>query len=202
MEETGVRTGLIFGPYHYSDQLGVKLDQVPVLIPLGWFMMIYPSWVAARAMLRNIDTRSIPGITALAALSALIMTAWDLVMDPGMSSIGRTWVWEKGGIYFGVPPHNYFGWLLTTFLVYWLVGLLWRGDKQKTTAARTFAALPVIVYAFFTLRYVATNHFPELQVVAVFSMGVPALVSLIQIYMHKSAAADDTAAPAKETVSA
>jgi uncharacterized membrane protein len=35
VEETGVRTGLVFGRYHYSDMLGPKLSNVPVLIPLG-----------------------------------------------------------------------------------------------------------------------------------------------------------------------
>ncbi len=107
------------------------------------------------------------------------MTAWDMVMDPGMA-LARNWVWEQGGIYFGVPRQNYFGWLLTTFVVYWLTGWLWRAERTEgveDSVTRTFAALPVIVYAFFALRYVATNHFPALQVVAVFSMGVPALVS-------------------------
>lgn len=188
LEETGVRTGLVFGAYHYSESLGGKLGQVPVLIPLGWFMMIYPSRMVAKAVLRGVDMRTIPGMTALATLSAMVMTAWDLVMDPGMSTLGQNWVWENGGVYFGVPRHNYLGWLLTTFAVYWLVGWLWRTDERKTNAARTFAALPVIVYAFFALRYIATNRFPALQVVAVFSMGMPALVSLIQIFMHEGVA--------------
>jgi uncharacterized membrane protein len=191
MEEAGVRTGLVFGPYHYSDSLGVKLGHVPVLIPLAWFMMIYPSWMLAREVLRGVDVRSIPGITALSTLAALVMTAWDVVMDPGMS-LAQNWIWEKGGVYFGVPRHNYFGWLLTTFVVYWLFGWIWSRDEQKPVATKTFAALPVIAYAFFGLRYVATNHFPALQVVAVFSMGVPALVALIQTYMNKSATAEGT----------
>ena len=131
MEEVGVRTGLVFGPYHYSDSLGIKLGHVPVLIPLGWFMMIYPSRMVAKAMLRTLDTRSIPGITALSALSALVMTAWDMVMDPGMS-LARNWVWEQGGIYFGVPRQNYFGWLLTTFVVYWLTGWLWVRANRRS----------------------------------------------------------------------
>ncbi len=208
MEETGVRTGLVFGAYHYSDMLGIKLGHVPVLIPLGWFMMIYPSRVVAKAILRTVDMRSIPGITVLAALSATVMTAWDLVMDPAMSTLAGNWVWEKGGIYFGVPRRNYLGWLLTTFLVYWLVGLLWRADDGKNTATRTFAALPVIVYAFFTVRYVATNSFPQLQVVALFSMGLPAFVSLIQICMNRSVTAqhagvtaDIAATVAEDTIS-
>ena len=188
MEEVGVRSGLVFGAYHYSDMLGIKLGHVPVLIPLGWFMMIYPSRVVAKAILRTIDLRSIPGITVLAALSAAVMSAWDLVMDPAMSTLAGNWLWEKGGIYFGVPRRNYLGWLLTTFLVYLLVGLFWRAGDRKSTATRTFAALPVIVYAFFAIRYVAMNAFPALQVVAVFSMGLPAFVALIQIYMNRSVA--------------
>ncbi len=208
MEEIGVRTGLVFGAYHYSDMLGIKLGHVPVLIPLGWFMMIYPSRVVAKAILRTSDVRSIPGITVLAALSAMVMTAWDLVMDPAMSTLARNWVWEKGGVYFGVPERNYLGWLLTTFLVYCLVGLLWRTDDAKSTTTGAFAALPVIVYAFFAIRYVATNAFPPLQVVAVFSMGLPAFVSLIQIWMNRSVdaqnagnAADVTATAAEDTPS-
>lgn len=187
MEEMGVATGLVFGPYHYSSQLGVKLGYVPVLVPLGWFMMMYPSRVVAKAMLRDFDTRSIPGMAALSVLAALVMTAWDVVMDPGMSTLGHTWVWEKGGSYFGVPGQNYLGWLVTTFAVYGLTGWLWRGGEAKGGSTRAYTALPVIVYAFFTVRYIATNGFPALQVVAVFSMGIPALLALLQVGSHGGA---------------
>jgi putative membrane protein len=95
LEETGVRTGLVYGPYHYSDMLGPKLGHVPVLIPLAWFMMIYPSWVTARALLRGVRTESAAGIAGLALVAAMVMTAWDTVMDPGMAAAGN-WVWERG----------------------------------------------------------------------------------------------------------
>ena len=182
MEEIGVRTGLIYGAYHYSNALGAKLGHVPVLIPLAWFMMIYPSWMVARALVRGIDLDSIPGLTATAALAAIVMTAWDAVMDPGMSAAGN-WIWEHGGSYYGVPLRNYFGWLLTTFVVYWLAGCLWKTSRAKDSAMRIFAALPVIVYAFFALRYVLANSFPALRMVALFSMGMPALLALIQIFL-------------------
>src|SRR5690349_11791546 len=44
-EQAGVATGFVYGPYHYTDKLGFKLGHVPLLIPLAWFMMIYPSYV-------------------------------------------------------------------------------------------------------------------------------------------------------------
>ena len=190
MEEMGVRTGLVFGAYHYSDLLGAKLGHVPVIIPLAWFMMIYPSWMVARALLVGVDTRRLAGVTALAAVAALVMTAWDVVMDPGMAAAGN-WIWERGGAYFGVPRRNYLGWLATTFLVYWIVGWAWRKVGTERGEARTFEALPVIVYAFFAVRYVASNRVPALQLVALFAMGVPGLLALIHIYMGKSKTPDE-----------
>jgi putative membrane protein len=197
MEEVGVRTGLVYGAYHYSDLLGAKLGHVPLIIPLAWFMMIYPSWMVSKAMVRGIDTHSIAGITAQATVAAWVMTAWDVVMDPGMAAQGN-WVWEHGGAYFGVPPRNYFGWLLTTFLVYWIAGWLWRRREDGNT--KTFKMLPVIVYSFFAIRYVMTNRFPELQIIALFSMGMPALVALIQIFLHQNSTCANGQIPDSQTL--
>jgi uncharacterized membrane protein len=187
MEELGVRTGLVYGAYRYSDMLGAKLGHVPILIPLAWFMMIYPSWMVGKALMRGVTLQTLPGLTALAIVSACVMTAWDMVMDPGMAAAGN-WTWENGGAYFGVPRHNYAGWLLTTLLVYWIVGWLWRSGRRAGNLAgqaRVFAALPVIVYAFFAVRYVMANRIPALQLIALFSMGVPALVALIQLGLNE-----------------
>jgi uncharacterized membrane protein len=188
LEELGVRSGIIYGPYHYSDLLGPKLGHVPIIIPLAWFMMIYPSWTVARALLKSISLPFIAGLTLQAVVAALIMTAWDVVMDPGMAAAGN-WIWEKGGAYFGVPRHNYLGWLLTTFLVYWIAGWLWRNQPHTLYPPSLFAALPVIVYSFLALRYVAANRFPALQLVALFAMGTPSLLALTQVFLKPSSSA-------------
>ena len=172
MEETGVRTGLVYGRYHYSEMLGPKLGHLPILIPLVWFVMIYPSWVVARGVLGAIDTCRLPGIAALAAVAALVMTAWDLVMDPGMAAAGN-WVWERGGAYFGVPRWNYAGWLLMTFLVYLAAGWLGLTRAGLRGTPRGFAALPVAVYALFALRYIVASRIPALGVIALLAMGTP-----------------------------
>jgi len=192
LEEIGVRTGLVYGPYHYSDLLGPKLGHVPILIPLAWFMMIYPSWVTARALLRGVDTRPALGIAALALVAAMVMTAWDTVMDPGMAAAGN-WVWEQGGAYFGVPLRNYAGWLLTTFLVYCGAGLIWRTTKVravkmgtvKRVDSRAFMSLPVIVYFVHGIRYVTAGRIVALHVVALFAMVLPGLLGLMQSWMSR-----------------
>ncbi len=187
MEETGVRTGLIFGPYHYSDMLGAKLGHVPVLIPLAWFMMIYPAWITARVLFRGVDTRSIAGIAALAFVAATIMSAWDTVMDPGMSAAGN-WVWEKGGDYFGVPLYNYFGWMLTTFLVYCSAGIIWRTVPRSSASpsgSAGLAVLPVIIYTLHGLRYVTAGRIPALHIVAFFAMLFPGLLALLLLALSR-----------------
>jgi uncharacterized membrane protein len=197
LEETGVRSGMIFGPYHYGDQLGPMLGHVPLVVPLGWFMMIYPSWLTGRALLRGVDMRRAAGIAALALIAATVMTAWDTVMDPGMAA-GGAWVWEQGGSYFGVPLHNYFGWMLTTVLVYVAAGVIWRmtasdGAERLTLRrgiSRTFAALPIVVYALHALRYVMAPSLPELHVVAFFAMGLPAMLALMRVWMVDGSAAE------------
>src|SRR5665811_1600689 len=65
-----------------------------------------------------------------ALVGALVMTAWDLVVDPILSgpTVGA-WVWERGGPYYGVPVQNYLGWIVTTFTAY----VLYRSVEQRWT---------------------------------------------------------------------
>ena len=113
-ESLGVATGLVYGPYHYTDQLGPKfIGLVPWLIPVAWTFMIYPSMVIAQRLAPERVTGFKRGVV-VAALSGVIMTAWDVVMDP-MMVYGGNWIWEVQGGYFGVPLQNFWGWWLTTF---------------------------------------------------------------------------------------
>lgn len=181
LEEIGVRSSWIYGAYHYSGMLGPKLGHVPFLIPLAWFMMIYPSWMLARALLRGVDLGSGVGMVAQAIIAAMVMTAWDTVMDPGMAAAGA-WVWEQGGPYFGVPLRNYAGWLLTTFLVYMVAGLLWRDAQANEGISKAFAGLPIMVYALFALSYATPRRIPALEIVALFTMVMPSLAGLMQFW--------------------
>jgi len=123
-EEIGVTTGLIFGPYHYTSMLGPWLGSVPVLIPLAWFVLVYPSYVVANLILDRLPVGTPGGrghLVGLVVLGALLMTASDLVVDPILSGPSfRAWVWETAGPYYGVPLQNYLGWVVTAFTVYLL----------------------------------------------------------------------------------
>ena len=113
-EFVGSQTGFPFGVYSYTDKLQPQILGVPLQIPLGWLMMIPPSWAVGKAIVNHINPRW--RLPAFVGLSALAMTAWDLLMDPMMVSWGM-WEWQSPGSYFGIPWSNYVGWLLVSALI-------------------------------------------------------------------------------------
>jgi uncharacterized membrane protein len=112
-ENAGVATGFPFGRYHFTDVMGPKLFHVPVLLGLAYVGMGYVSWMLAR-LLAGPKPRGV----LLPLTAAVVMTTWDLSLDPVWSTVLRAWIWLDGGPYFGVPLSNFFGWLLTTYIIY------------------------------------------------------------------------------------
>lgn len=129
-ESVGVATGLVYGPYHYTDQLGLKfLGLVPYIIPLAWFMMMYASFLIARSLTPKVKNH-FTQLILIAAVGGVVMTSWDLVTDPLMVA-GGNWIWEIKGAYFGIPLQNFFGWWLTTFVTFALFLLIWPAQTNR-----------------------------------------------------------------------
>jgi putative membrane protein len=168
-ESVGVATGWVYGPYHYTNKLGPKfLGLVPLLIPVAWFMMTYPSFVIANHIVPLIKSVWAWRLV-VAALGALVMTSWDLTMDPMMVAGGH-WVWEQSGAYFGVPLQNYWGWWLTTFVTFWLFLSLGRIKPEHHRSATSFSWLAIASYATTGLSSVITDF--------EFGLDGPALVGI------------------------
>ncbi|MGC9397345.1 MAG: carotenoid biosynthesis protein [Anaerolineae bacterium] len=185
-EQIGVETGLVYGAYHYTGTLGIKLGHVPVLIPIAWFMMIYPSYVIANLVGTGQPRgagRTLMQMIWLSALGAMTMTAWDLVMDPDMSSPPfQAWIWHEGGLYFGVPLQNFIGWLLTTFTIYVVYRLIERrtGLQPLGTVTKVLDALPLLAYFLVMANYLrpgGSERGEALRIVALFAMGFPLLAA-------------------------
>jgi putative membrane protein len=146
-ESLGVATGWVYGAYHYSDKLGVKVfGLVPLLIPIAWIMMSYPSFVIARLVIPRLKNL-VAWRLWLAAVGALVMTAWDVAMDPMMSSGGH-WIWEQGGAYFGIPLQNFWGWWLTIFVTFalflWLARITPESDSMTASQDDRLAILSYV----------------------------------------------------------
>jgi putative membrane protein len=117
-----------------------------------------------------------------ALVAAMAITAWDVVMDPGMARAGN-WTWEDGGSYFGVPVQNYIGWVLTTLSIYLCSGVVFRvlAGRPETTRPRLYLALPGIAYGLVAADHLFSNAVPELRVVDAFGISLIALIALLRL---------------------
>jgi len=119
-EFIGSSTGIPFGAYTYTDILQPQIAHVPLIIPIAWFMMLPPSWVIAQTLMNDVKKHTITYSLLFAGISGLAITAWDLFLDPQMVDWGF-WIWDNPVGYFGIPWTNYLGWILTAFIVTWVI---------------------------------------------------------------------------------
>lgn len=103
-EVIGVKTGILFGNYHYTDRLGPRLFEVPVVIGLNWALLVHAVHSSLAVRVRS--------PLAIAAVGASLMTAFDWVMEPVAIRL-RFWVWLNDD----VPWQNYVAWWLLAFLL-------------------------------------------------------------------------------------
>ncbi len=146
-ELLGTSTGFPFGHYHYLSGLGYKIaGLVPFTIPLSWFYLGLVSYVIARAGVAGGkgELNWVRQIAAI-ALGALLLTAWDFVLDPAMSQTSVPfWEFEEVGAFFGMPYRNLAGWMGTGALFMSSAAFFWR--KMPIQLERSQLALPLIVY--------------------------------------------------------
>jgi uncharacterized membrane protein len=182
-EQIGVATGWVYGAYHYTEVLGQKAGHVPLLIPISWFMMGYPSLVIG-----NLITDSRPTgrwfntkhWLTVSLVGALVMTAWDLAVDPLMSGAPhQAWEWQHPGPYYGVPLHNFAGWIATTWAIHGTYRLYERYRPAHSLGMVTapVASLPLWTYAAMMVSNIAAGGPPGLSWFTAVAMGTPLLLA-------------------------
>lgn len=143
-ESLSLRTGFPFGHYRFTDVMGPKVMQLPLLLALAYVGVGYTAWVVA-ALTVGARATSRAGIFIVPCVAATAMTAWDLAMDPVWTHIDRAWVWRDGGGWFGVPFSNYCGWLLTTW-VFYQVFAVWLARQPRRVRMAAWNRLAVALY--------------------------------------------------------
>ena len=129
IEAQAIVTGLPYGEFHYSDDLGFRLfDLVPFTVAFAYLPMLLGSFTIASHVAGTSPVRLIIG-------SALLLVLIDLAIDPAIVHAGL-WVWPGGGEYYGIPAINFFGWLLTGLLY---SGILYLGMKERLIHQRPIA---------------------------------------------------------------
>ena len=112
-ELSGTRFGIPFGDYTYTDLLGAKwFNLVPYLIPLSWFTMALPSFALSFFAFPK-SGQAFQRIV----FAALLLSLWDLALDPAMSYLTTYWTWADPGTYYGMPWINLGGWYVTSLAI-------------------------------------------------------------------------------------
>jgi uncharacterized membrane protein len=151
MENLGGTTGWPFGNYHF--EVGANLPHVgvvPVIVGPLWFGMGYFAWHVASVLLGvPARPRGKFEVFALPSVAALVMTQWDVVMEPAEATIAKAWIWHDGGSHFGVPLSNYAGWLLTTWLFYQAFAIYLSRRPSPAVPTAKVRALRLIAIALY-----------------------------------------------------
>jgi len=135
-EGVGVHFGYPFGGYEYTDVLAPRLLGVPIVMACAWFVLV--------AFVRQLLlTFAMPRV-AFILVSAVVLTSFDLVIDPLAAGPLDYWRWDTKGLYYGIPASNFAGWLLVSVAVMSAAGV-------ARTRNRVHEATGITIVAFFTL---------------------------------------------------
>lgn len=121
LEYAGTSTGILFGNYTYGHTLGKKFKEVPLIIGLNWFIIIYCNSIAAHTIYRkligrlgmaNAPVKKWMRNFSLIFDASLLAVVFDFFMEPAAVKLGF-WEWHNGNI----PIYNYTCWFLISFLL-------------------------------------------------------------------------------------
>src|SRR3954471_25031665 len=142
VEWIGVNTGYLFGNYQYGNVLGSKYGNVPFLIGINWFIIIYCTGIISQ-MLHNWSNKQLqamqaavkPSIQLISFITdgALLATFFDFVMEPVAVKLGF-WQWAGSG---DIPFYNYTCWLVISLLLLIVFRLL-PFEKNNRLAVHLF----------------------------------------------------------------
>lgn len=119
VELIGIKTGLLFGNYQYTDVLSQRVFGVPIIIGVNWFVIV----VSSAALYFNLKL----ALLLKALLAGLSATLLDFIIEP-VAIKYKFWIWENDT----VPFYNYFCWFVfSTAFAYLYLRL---ADKQNRTA--------------------------------------------------------------------
>jgi bisanhydrobacterioruberin hydratase len=152
VEVVGTSTGLLFGNYSYSKNLGPAFKNVPLVIGINWCIIMYCCGAAVHVIFAKLsakvkeitgsETSSILQTFSVVTDAALLAVFFDFVLEPAAIKLGY-WQWLDDG---SVPAYNYMCWFIISVVLQLVFSLL-KFDKQNKFAVH----LLMIMSLFFLL---------------------------------------------------
>lgn len=160
VEALGAKTGWPFGPYRYTDNMGIRVFGVlPFTIPLAWFVIVATAQAAILA-LRPRWSR-----WAQAAFVGAVATLTDLNLEFIAWKVRAYWIWYPPGTALAENPpdwppiQNYLSWFVLAFLL--SAALVRRtGDRALSApppAPAVFPWRPVLVLSLMNALFLLVH---------------------------------------------
>lgn len=193
-ENLSIVSGFPFGQYHHTAAMGPRIAHVPLIIGPIFAVAGYLSWMLAGVLLGEVFAAPRRTIAlARPVIAAFVTTTWDLCVDAIGGTVNRDWVWADGGPWFGVPWLNFFGWMLTMWLIFqaFAIYLKFVAAPAPVAARSVYWLQPIVFWALIALQFPllalivpdlvltdpagaqwrSTDLFASMALVSVFTMG-------------------------------
>jgi bisanhydrobacterioruberin hydratase len=151
VEIIGTSTGYLFGQYEYGTMLGPVIKNVPLVIGVNWFIIMYCCGVAVHTVIEKLSNRLeiVTGerpkaikLVSIISDGAMLAVIFDWIMEPASIKLGF-WKWLGDG---EIPAFNYLTWFgISTFIMVAFAFL--KFEKQNIFAVH----LLMIMAMFFML---------------------------------------------------
>jgi len=121
-EAIGVQTGLLFGNYAYGSIMGLQVAEVPLIIGLNWFVVLYSALATVYYFMDHFTQKislseegSTPGPISIKLIvgGAVLAVFFDWVMEPVAVKLGF-WTWAGDG---RIPLLNYLSWFFISTIL-------------------------------------------------------------------------------------
>jgi bisanhydrobacterioruberin hydratase len=151
VEIVGTSTGYLFGQYEYGNMLGIGIKNVPFVIGINWFIIMYCCGITVHTILDKLSTKletmtgaPSPALKILSIISdgAMLAVVFDWIMEPAAIKLGY-WKWLGDG---EIPAYNYMTWFVVSALMMLIFSVL-KFNKQNIFAVN----LLMIMMMFFML---------------------------------------------------
>jgi len=173
LEVFGVQTGMPFGEYQYTRELGLHVWGAPIIIGLAWYQVVVSSFGLVLFIRKNLNP------LVLAFFAAFFILAFDIVLEPFATQVNQYWIWDSGTI----PKENYISWLVFGFCLLLFI----QSPEEKVVRKNSW--IPVLVYflpwSLFSLTNIVNGIWLPVLISFVFIIVLYFLIIKMRVYQER-----------------
>ena len=150
VEIIGTSTGWLFGKYRYGNILGPAIKNVPLIIGVNWFIIIYCCGVSIHMMLTKLTAK----LSEQTGKPSKVIQTLSVVVDGATLAVLSDWLIEPVAVKLGywqwlgngeIPLYNYVCWFAISMILLYIFQYLQFGRQNK------FAVNLLLIQAMFFL---------------------------------------------------